>query len=71
MDEKMRRVLIMFAQMKSDTLDLHTLFEAGGNQTEAREEVLDTVARMVGQGYIEERGSDYYALTDKGREALK
>ena len=71
MDEKMRRVLIMFAQMKSDTLDLHTLFEAGGNQTEAREEVLDTVAQLVGQGYIEERGSDYYALTEKGREALK
>ena len=71
MDEKMQRVFMRFARMKSDTLDLHTLFEAGGNQTEAREEVLDTVAQLVGQGYLDERGSDYYALTDKGREALK
>ena len=30
MDDTMRRVLKLFAQMNSDTLDLHTLFEAGG-----------------------------------------
>ena len=71
MDEKMQRVLNLFAQMKSESLDLHTLFEAGGNDPAAREEVIDTVARLVRQGYLEERGSDFYALTDKGRGAIK
>jgi DNA-binding PadR family transcriptional regulator len=71
MDENMQRVLDVFAQMNSESLDLHTLFEAGGNDTAAREEVIDTVARLVRQGYIESRGSDFYALTEKGREAIK
>jgi hypothetical protein len=71
MDEKMQRVLDLFAQMKSESLDLHTLFEAGGNDTAAREEVIDTIANLVRQGYLEERGSDFYALTGKGREAIR
>ena len=31
MDELARRVLKMFIEMGSESLDLHTLFEAGGN----------------------------------------
>jgi predicted transcriptional regulator len=71
MDEKMRRVLMVFTHMNSDTLDLHTLFEAEGNVTVAREEVIDTVARLVGEGYLQEQGSDFYSLTERGREAVR
>ncbi|HXG94384.1 MAG TPA: hypothetical protein VNN73_18715 [Blastocatellia bacterium] len=71
MDEKARRVLNLFAQMQSDTLDLHMLFEAGGNDPASREEVIETVARLVAEGLLEGRGSDFYALTARGREAIR
>lgn len=70
MDELRGRVLNLFAQMNSDTLDLHTLFEAGGNDPGARDQVIDVVAELVREGLLEERGSDFYALTTKGRVAL-
>lgn len=70
MDELTSRVLKLFAQMNSDTLDLHTLFEAGGNDPQAREQVIDLVARLVREGLLEERGSDFYAITTKGRTAV-
>jgi len=69
MDELTHRVLNLFAQMNSDTLDLHTLFEAGGNDTEAREKIIDLVAQLVREGLLSESGSDFYALTMKGRVA--
>lgn len=71
MDELARRVLDIFAQMKNDTLDLHTLLEAGGNDPAAREQVVELIARLSQQGFLEERGSDFYTLTDKGRDALQ
>ena len=70
MDELTSTVLNLFAQMNSDTLDLHTLFEAGGNDPEAREHVIDLVAKLVREGLLEERGSDFYAITSKGRAAV-
>ena len=71
MDEPTRRVLDLFAQMNSDTLDLHTLFEAGGSDPEERDQVVDIVSRLVREGLLEERGSDFYALTDSGRAAIR
>jgi hypothetical protein len=71
MDELARRVLGMFIEMGSESLDLHALFEAGGNDPEARKRVLDTVMRLVDTGHLESRGSDFYLLTDKGRRALR
>jgi hypothetical protein len=70
MEELERHVLNIFIQMKSDTLDLHTLLEAGGNDPATREQVIEVVARLSQQGFLEEQGSDFYMLTDKGREAL-
>jgi DNA-binding IclR family transcriptional regulator len=67
MDELAQRVLDLFGQMNSETLDLHTLFEAGGNDRAARERVFDVVSQLVREGLLEERGSDFYALTTKGR----
>jgi len=65
MDNLRRKILKLFDQMRTDTLDLHTLFEAGGNDPQARERVIDEVARLVQEGVIEERGSDFYALKTK------
>ena len=69
MDELARRVLNSFRQMKSDTLDLHTLLEAGGNDPAAREAVIDIVSKLVSEGLLEERGSDFYTITPKGQAA--
>ena len=71
MDELTRRVLHLFSQMNSETLDLHTLFEAGGNDPQAREQVFDIISRLVSEGLLEERGSDFYALTERGRAATR
>lgn len=65
------RVLRMFDAMGKDVLDLHELFEAGGNDPEARVAVFDTVEGLVARGALEERGNDFYALTDAGRELAR
>ena len=69
MDELTKEVLGSFAAWKKDTLDLHTLFEAGGNDPEARTRVFDIVERLVKEGLLEELGNDFYSLTEKGRAA--
>ena len=71
MDELTKRVLQSFALWKKETLDLHELFEAGGNEPEARTAVFDIVERLVGEGLLSEQGNDFYSLTDKGRKALQ
>jgi len=69
LDELTRRVLGMFEEVGREALDLHELFEAGGNDPEARREVFYAVERLVERGLLEERGNDFYALTGAGREA--
>ena len=69
MTELKERVLGMFEQMGKETLDLHELFEAGGNDMDARKEVFYTVERLVEEGLLEERGNDFYALTAEGKRA--
>ena len=64
-----QKVLGMFGYLNKDVLDLHGLFEAGGNDPGARSAVVDTVERLVKEGLVEERGSDFYALTVKGKES--
>lgn len=69
MDDLTRRVLKLFLDMGSESLDLHTLFEAGGNDPASRERVLDAVRNLVDAGFLESQGSDFYSLTSKGRKA--
>jgi len=69
MDEMTRQVLVLFRRFNKESLDLHELFEAGGNDPEERKQVFFTVERMVEEGLLEERGNDFYALTEKGAEA--
>ncbi|MCM3872330.1 MAG: hypothetical protein ND895_16735 [Pyrinomonadaceae bacterium] len=68
MDELTGTVLGSFAAWKKDELDLHTLFEAGGNDPDARTRVFDIVERLVKEGLLEELGNDFYSLTKKGRQ---
>jgi hypothetical protein len=69
MDGLTQKVLGMFEHWGKESLDLHELFEAGGNDPDARTAVFDTVERLVRQGLLEERGNDFYALTQEGKRA--
>jgi DNA-binding transcriptional regulator PaaX len=66
-----KRVLKSFELWKREKLDLHTLFEAGENDPEARTAVFDSVERLVKEGLLQEEGNDFYSLTEKGKIALK
>ena len=67
-DDLTRRVLQSFRRLRQEELDLHELFEAGGNDPAQRTMVLDTIERLVNEGLIEEHGSDFYSLTEAGKE---
>ena len=71
MDELTRKVLKSFAVWRKDTLDLHELFEAGGNDPDARTAVFDIVERLVREGLLQEEGNDFYSLTEKGKAASR
>lgn len=68
--KSMQRVVELYPTMQADSLDLHTLFEAGGNDPCSRQEVLNSVADLIELGYLEPLGSDYYALTAEGKKWL-
>jgi len=70
-DQLTKAVLGSFQHWQQDSLDLHTLFEAGGNDPEARTQVFDIVERLVSDGLLAEDGNDFYSLTPKGRELLR
>ncbi len=69
MDDLTKRVLGSFGHWEKDSLDLHTLFEAGGNDPDARTRVFDIVEQLVREGLLDELGNDFYSLTEKGKEA--
>ncbi len=69
MEQIAQQILRMFNRFGKESLDLHELFEAGGNDPEERKEVFFAIERMVEEGLLEERGNDFYALTAEGREA--
>ena len=67
MDELTKEVLRSFAVWGKDSLDLHELFEAGGNEPDARTAVFDIVERLVRDGILKEEGNDFYSLTEDGK----
>ena len=71
MDELSRKVLRSFSVWRKDVLDLHELFEAGGNDPDVRTAVFDIVERFVKEGILAEEGNDFYSLTEKGKELAK
>jgi Mn-dependent DtxR family transcriptional regulator len=62
------RVLRSFEHWGKDKLDLHTLFEIGENDPDARTAVFDAVERLVNEGLLQEEGNDFYSLTEKGKK---
>ena len=71
MDELSQKVLKSFSTWGKDTLDLHELFEAGGNDPEARTAVFDIVERFVKEGILNAEMNDFYSLTEKGKSLAK
>lgn len=70
MNEIEQRVLRSFQHWQKEKLDLHTLFEAGENDPDARTAVFDTVERLVKEGLLQEEGNDFYSLTAKGSKTV-
>jgi hypothetical protein len=64
------RVLNVFRELGRDRLDLHALFEAGGNKPAQRVKVLDAIENLIRQGLLEAQGGDFYGLTERGKEAI-
>lgn len=64
------KVLRFFEVMRKNVLDLHELFEAGGNDPDARREVFYAVESLVADGFLEERGGDFYSLSGEARRLL-
>ena len=64
------RVLEVFRELGRDRLDLHALFEAGGNEPAQRVEVLDAIESLIREGILEAQGGDFYGLTEKGKRAI-
>ena len=69
MDQLTKKVLGSFAHWRKETLDLHELFEAGGNDPEARTAVFDIVEKLVADGLLAEGGNAFYSLTEKVKQA--
>jgi predicted transcriptional regulator len=70
-NEIRRRVLKSFEDWGRESLDLHTLFEAGENDPAARTEVFDVVEQLVKEGLLQEEGNDFYSLTEVGKRTVK
>jgi hypothetical protein len=70
MDSISLKVLNMFSVWGKEVLDLHELFEAGGNDPEQRTAVFDAVEGLVSQGLLNEEGNDFYSLTERGRKIV-
>jgi hypothetical protein len=64
------RILRLFGEMEKDRLDLHTLFEAGGNKPAERSDVLDAIEELTRVGLLEAYGGDFYAVTENGKRAV-
>jgi hypothetical protein len=64
------RVLRLFGEMGRERLDLHALFEAGGNEPAERDRVLDAIDELQNAGMVKACGSDFYELTESGKRAL-
>jgi DNA-binding transcriptional regulator PaaX len=66
-----KRVLGSFEHWSKEKLDLHTLFEVGENDPDARTAVFDAVEKLVREGLLQEEGNDFYSLTESGRKAVE
>ena len=72
MDELDLRLLRLFDDLHKDSLDLHAFFDlVGGNRPADQQLVLAAIERLLARGCLEERGNDFYARTEAGRQAAR
>jgi len=64
------RILQLFGEMRKDRLDLHALFEAAGNEPDARRGVLDAIDALIHADMLDACGNDFYMLTERGNRAI-
>ena len=65
-------ILRLFRGDGSEAWDLHAFFElVAGDDQDRRASVLDVVDRLVTEGCLESRGSDFFTITRKGEEAVR
>ena len=64
------RILEEFQELEKERLDLHALFEVGGNEPDSREAVFDAVGELTREGLLESCGGDFYSLTEKAKRVL-
>jgi len=69
-DDLELQILRLYGDSGREGWDLHAFFELAGD-TRDRAKVLDIVDSLVSRGYLESRGSDFYTLTSKGRQAAQ
>lgn len=62
------RILGLFDGADREGWDLHAFFELAGDGRD-RARVLDLVDALVDGGYLASRGSDFYTITEAGKEA--
>lgn len=63
-------ILRLFDESHTQGWDLHGFFELiAGDDQEKRLAVLDTVDELAAAGFLYNRGSDFYTLTEKGMRA--
>jgi glutaredoxin len=72
MKDMATKILALYDELKRDSLDLHAFFELAADKSpEHHEEILDTVAELVGVGMLRPGdGGDFYQRTEEGRIAL-
>lgn len=70
MDDLSQRILKQFSELSQNTLDLHALLESAGNDPAERDRAVEAIERLARSGFLQELGSDFYALTEKGRAAV-
>ena len=64
------QILRLYGDSDREGWDLHAFFELAGDAGDRRM-VLEIVDGLVAGGYLESRGSDFYTLTEKGKEAAQ
>jgi len=70
-NETERRLLQLFDELERETIDLHGFFElVGGNTPAFQQAILTAIEHLLARGWLEERGGDFYARTERGRSAI-
>jgi DNA-binding PadR family transcriptional regulator len=64
------QILRLYGGSDREGWDLHAFFELAGDARD-RGRVLEIVDDLVAGGYLESRGSDFYTITERGREAAQ